>query len=494
MGRAKKNKQATVSESVSTEENSALLAKEDSYSAIKAMEGGKVLTLYCDGSARPNPGMGGLGIYGKDDAGNEFDVFGHVGDVVTNNRAELLAYIRVLELLLAGHWVEANVYFDSRYVLDGAQRHLKGWAKNGWKTKEGNAISNLDMWQAIHKLQQAVKARKIKLNYHWVKGHSDDPGNERADQNANRGRLAAEKKIEELVIQVKGAEVTDETPESESKPSKPKTATYNKLISGKRLVFTTNTPMRTANNQHIYLSANFDDRGGLNGKHFGTEAPDSLMSVVVTPNPVEQFEAIISHQNAVTPDDFVQPVIMLMDRVTKPAIWEQLTLHGKAHLDHKRLNIVTVEGEPLTIYVRPPRRAYEGIDTLMQLLDQLERYSNNHKSANTEYLDITEHVVTKGKKEWKVNKEIKGSDAAVTIPIIHGNKTLDLTLTFNVDIPTRNHFNAVGKTVDHMKVVLVKYGQQNAGFRYAVIIEADEDRAIYASPYSNLKITASGGS
>jgi ribonuclease HI len=489
MGRAKKNKQDVTHEPARAEESNALLAKDDSYSAIKAMEGGKVLTLYCDGSARPNPGMGGLGIYGKDDAGNEFDIFGHVGNVVTNNRAELLAYIRVLELLLAGHWVEAHVYFDSRYVLDGAERHLRGWRKNGWKTKEGNAISNMDMWQTIDSLQQAVKQRKIRLVYHWVKGHSDDPGNERADQNANRGRLAAEKKIEELVIQVKGTEESTDPSVAEAKPSKPKPASYNKLISGKRLVFTTNTPMRTVDNRHIYLSANFDDRGGFNGKHFGTEAPDTLMSVLVTPNPVEQFEAIIEHQNAVTPDDFVQPVIMMMDRVTKPAIWEQLTIHGKAHLDHKRLNIVTVEGEPLTIYVRPPRRAYEGVDTLMQLLDQLERYTTNHSCTRTEYLDITEHLVTKGKKEWKLLKEIKGSDAAVTIPVLHGNKTISLTLTFNIDLPTRNHLNAVGKTVDHMKVVLVKYGQQNAGFRYAVIIEADEDRAIYASPFSNLKPT-----
>ena len=71
---------------------------------------------------------------------------------------------------------------DSVYVRDGVTKWIHGWRKNGWRTADKKPVKNADLWQ---RLDEAVK--KHKINWHWVKGHSGNQGNERADQLANQG-------------------------------------------------------------------------------------------------------------------------------------------------------------------------------------------------------------------------------------------------------------------------------------------------------------------
>jgi ribonuclease HI len=93
----------------------------------------------------------------------------------TNNRMELMAVIAGLEALQRPCTV--GLFTDSKYVLDGATRWIKGWKKNGWKTADKKPVKNVELWQrldAAHALH--------KVSWHWVKGHSGHPENERADQ------------------------------------------------------------------------------------------------------------------------------------------------------------------------------------------------------------------------------------------------------------------------------------------------------------------------
>ena len=75
-----------------------------------------------------------------------------------------------------------ELYTDSRYVMQGMTEWLDGWKARGWKTAAKKDVKNRDLWQA---LDAAVSAHDVR--WHWVKGHSGDPGNERADDLANRG-------------------------------------------------------------------------------------------------------------------------------------------------------------------------------------------------------------------------------------------------------------------------------------------------------------------
>lgn len=134
--------------------------------------------MYTDGACRGNPGPGGWGVWMR--AGErEKELFG--GELqTTNNRMELLAAIRGLRALRKRCTVQ--LYTDSEYLRKGITEWIAGWKARGWKTSARKPVKNADLWQLLDDLscQQDV-------HWHWVKGHSGDPGNERADRLANAG-------------------------------------------------------------------------------------------------------------------------------------------------------------------------------------------------------------------------------------------------------------------------------------------------------------------
>ena len=136
------------------------------------------VTIYTDGACRGNPGPGGWGallIYG----GHEKELYGGEA-MTTNNRMELLAAIAALRAMKKSCRIQ--LYTDSTYVRNGIREWLDKWKANNWKTAAKKAVKNQDLWQALDD-----ESRRHDVRWHWVKGHAGDPGNERADQLANRG-------------------------------------------------------------------------------------------------------------------------------------------------------------------------------------------------------------------------------------------------------------------------------------------------------------------
>jgi ribonuclease HI len=97
----------------------------------------------------------------------------------TNNRMELTAVIRALEALKRP--VKGRIYTDSQYVRQGILEWMPNWKRRGWKTADKKPVKNQDLWEALDAL-----ARTHDLEWHWVKGHSGNEGNERVDALANR--------------------------------------------------------------------------------------------------------------------------------------------------------------------------------------------------------------------------------------------------------------------------------------------------------------------
>ena len=135
-----------------------------------------MIVIYTDGACRGNPGPGGWGallISGE----RERELSG-AESATTNNRMEMLAVINALRALKRR--VSARVYTDSQYVRLGMTEWLAGWKARGWRTADRKPVKNQDLWELLDE-----QAANHHIEWHWVKGHSGVPGNERCDQLAN---------------------------------------------------------------------------------------------------------------------------------------------------------------------------------------------------------------------------------------------------------------------------------------------------------------------
>lgn len=141
-----------------------------------------IVEIATDGACKGNPGPGGWGALIRFGA-SEKELSGGEANT-TNNRMELTAAIEALNALSRPCTVKLST--DSRYVMDGLTKWIHGWQKNGWKTADRKPVKNAELWQRLDALRSLHH-----VDWRWVKGHSGDPGNERADALANRGAEAA---------------------------------------------------------------------------------------------------------------------------------------------------------------------------------------------------------------------------------------------------------------------------------------------------------------
>lgn len=136
----------------------------------------KSVSIHTDGACRGNPGPGGwAALLRWDDT--EKVLSGAERDT-TNNRMELMAAIAALEGLKRSCSVSLTT--DSQYVRQGVMTWMAGWKRNGWRTAQRKPVKNQDLWQRLDEAQSTHR-----IDWHWVKGHSGDEGNERADLEAN---------------------------------------------------------------------------------------------------------------------------------------------------------------------------------------------------------------------------------------------------------------------------------------------------------------------
>ncbi len=136
------------------------------------------VVIYTDGACKGNPGPGGWGAWLRW-GGHEKELFGGEPNT-TNNRMELTAVIEALASLKRR--AQVAIYTDSEYVRNGITSWIHGWKARGWRTADKKPVKNTDLWQKLDAL-----AAGHAVQWHWVRGHAGDPGNERADALANRG-------------------------------------------------------------------------------------------------------------------------------------------------------------------------------------------------------------------------------------------------------------------------------------------------------------------
>lgn len=133
--------------------------------------------MYTDGACSGNPGPGGWAcvlVYNE-----HSKQFAGGAKETTNNQMELTAVIEGLRQLK--HPCRVHIYTDSKYVMDGAEKWLEGWKKNGWRKADKKAVLNSGLWQELdHEMQ------KHEISWTWVKGHAGHEQNELVDSLARQ--------------------------------------------------------------------------------------------------------------------------------------------------------------------------------------------------------------------------------------------------------------------------------------------------------------------
>ena len=140
--------------------------------------------IYTDGACSGNPGPGGWGalLIFKE---TRKEIFGGVKNT-TNNQMEMQAAISALQELKKT--CNVDLYTDSVYLQKGITQWIKNWQRNNWKKSDNKPVKNVELWQKLQK-----EMEKHHVDWHWVKGHSNNEGNIIADNLAVKGKEEAMK-------------------------------------------------------------------------------------------------------------------------------------------------------------------------------------------------------------------------------------------------------------------------------------------------------------
>lgn len=160
----------------------------DSENSNATEQSALAVEIWTDGGCRPNPGPGGWGVLLRC-KGVERELSGGERET-TNNRMELTAAAEALEALTRPCVV--NLHTDSEYVRNGITRWHTGWVRRNWRNASGDPVANMDLWRRLLDV-----AKRHEVSWHWVKGHSGVPENERVDQLATEAR----EKIEQSLLE-----------------------------------------------------------------------------------------------------------------------------------------------------------------------------------------------------------------------------------------------------------------------------------------------------
>ena len=136
-----------------------------------------MIKIYTDGSCINNPGNGGWAaiIF----INNKKIVISGNKKNTTNNQMELMAAIESLKKIPKGQKIQ--IYTDSKYVKLGITEWIENWMQNNWKTSSKQKVKNIDLWKELNEI-----AKKHKIEWHWVKAHSENPMNDLADSLAKK--------------------------------------------------------------------------------------------------------------------------------------------------------------------------------------------------------------------------------------------------------------------------------------------------------------------
>lgn len=414
------------------------------------------------------------------------DGFGSILDG-TNNVAELVAATEALKYVLDNQPKSVLIFIDSKYVINGLMQWSDNWIKNNWKKPDGTEYSNKELWIPLIDIKNQILEQGIQLDVQWVKGHSDDIGNDLADELATWGKTLARKKMEYRNIR-----------ESEGKGYWNKTFTYNRMIDKSSWYFNSYHPcavtvdaVQTPQGQYIYYLGDH----GPDVADVGKAVSDSSFSVLYLKEMVGELAVVRDYQNQLNEHNFKNLVVGKVGNILSSNTMEVINHYGNSLLsnDHSNKNII-LNDSLLTVELKPPLLAKKAVDSLIYLESLLVGFIDNPERAGlvvTEITDIFYSAEIKGKKSvTKLLPEINSSLKKINIKgkynTLKNVGEIEVPLILGIDTPGRNALSALAEF--DPRFYLITWKESENAFRYATVLEANGDIGIWAGVYSNIRL------
>lgn len=410
------------------------------------------------------------------------DGWGSIIPESTNNISELKAAIRAAEVALERKVRHVLFNVDSRYVLDGITEWYKGWERNNWLTQGGKEVANQSYWKELVAAVRALEASGCTLEWKWVKGHDGEIGNEKADDHASWGVIAGFNGVDQEDIRF-----TKSTGYWSPK------AEVNRMFAQSKWYFNTGAatvPMSPCG-RHVYHLGEH----GTEDDFLGKPMPDATYSVIYLKEPEEVLEKVRMHQRSLDPYHFDRFVIGRLENLFRPTTYLDTKTYGTIFFQriNQKYDLFDPNEVPLTRDLDPPRLAFNMVGVLTTLEGLLDNVVAG-KADNCVITDITDHLYDREEKAKKVVMKLKGtittSTKSLSLPIHYdtgkSEGCLDTTLTVGLDTPTRNSLAALASQNPTVRVVSWK--ESDNAFRYATVVETDDDAGIWAGFYSNLRL------
>jgi ribonuclease HI len=493
------------------------------------------IVLYCDGSARPNPGFIGAGIHGyafneaepkkgtglathtmtktgyvdnKEDAqaprmGQMHEITDGSGKPsptkngkpvkitpvmyyntaasfdfqTTNNVAELMAVHIGIRMALATKTKSLLIKTDSEYVNKVLTKFAALWVRSNWLKRDGTPVSNQDFIKDLLVSVAELQTRGIKFEIQWVKGHSTYIGNIAADRLANIG--SAMSKAKEIRVNVQ-----EHQPEGYWKQDN----TRHPMLSHRRLYF--GTTMKDLATGTYYLGDH-----GKEDDFVGRAEVDGALAVVVLKKPDAVIDAVMKrcYELAGTSLRFF---FGRLDAIFSKNRNKDIELYKDAALicqeGERRLNVESGDEAELVRDLQPIRLSERTFDCLGEMRARMEAHFSGHDQPRTVVNDITHLFYDVSRKivknvdteTYELHKKYIVGYRCERVKVKHERGESELILTFGIDVPDRNAW----KRMEAMrpKVKLLTWMESDQCVRYATIIEtADGDRSIWCGYYSN---------
>jgi ribonuclease HI len=414
---------------------------------------------------------------------NYYDVCGSILNKATNNLAELVAVIKAVTMSMELDLQHVQLFTDSQYVQGGYTDMLDRWQANGWRNSSGEKLANVAEWETLIDLKRQILKVGHTLTISWVRGHNGNLGNEQADFLATQGLISAGK----------GAELEHTDTHLGSGYWKT-TVEVNRLFAHSRWYFNTSTEaqIKDAEGRYVYYIGNH----GKDDDFLGKQMPDASFALLKLEQPEPVLELIRTTQRQLDVGKLNSIMIGRLDFLFRPKTYQDILTNGCNYIRTKgaRLDLYDAHHTQLTKELRPPRLAFNIVDIMGSLEFRLNEVQNKSTGITSRVTDISSQFfiteiknkkpIVKLKTDW--SSAVKSITVLVDHPCEIGPSPHPITLTFGMDLPSRNALAALALTNPQIQVVCWMESRQ--AFRYATVIKCGNDYGIFAGYYSNIQL------